>query len=155
LIRRGENYGEEKMIKLYNQADFLAYLSQAGALTVAANADAVMSPLTGFLIGIWANIGAVGTGTIPVIDVLQNETTIWGATKISFPASSRAATYGALTTNPLPVTAGDVFTLVVTTAFGTTQSKDLSLALLFRRAFQSAPSAAILGDFGLLLGNTE
>lgn len=114
-----------------------------------------MSPLTGFLIGVWANISAVGTGTIPVIDILQNQTTIWGATKISFPASSRVATYGTLTTNPLPVTAGDVFTLNVTTPFGTTQSKDLVIALLFRRAFQSAPSAAILGDFGLLLGNTE
>lgn len=142
------------MIKLINVADFVQTLRQAGSLTVAANADCVVVPFNGFLIGVYLSVGSAGAGTSAVVDILQNETSVYGATKLVLAASATVPTYQPLTTDPLPVNSGDVFTLKVTTAFGTTQSKDLAVALLFRRK-NSPPAASYQGNFQTELGGEE
>lgn len=142
------------MIKLINVADELMQLRQAGNLTVAAHADCTSIPFTGWLIGVMANVNGVGAGTVPSIDIQQNGTSIYGATKLSFAAASRFATYQPLTTDPLPVTLGDVFTLDVVTAWGTTQSTDLVIQLLFRRK-NSPPAASYQGNFQTEVGGEE
>lgn len=143
------------MIKLRNVADVVLELTQAGNLTVAANADAILVPFNGKLIGVQAFVGTAGVGTSGVVDVLQNEVSIYGGTKLTLVAAAREATYVAPANDPVTVSRGDIFTLKVTTAFGTTPSVDLVVALLFRVAKQSAPGASFQGDFGLIAGDAE
>jgi hypothetical protein len=142
------------MIKLINMADELMQLRQAGNLTVAANADATSVPFNGWLIGVMASVGTAGVGTSAVIDILQNETSIYGATKLVLAAAAKQPAYQPLTTDPLPVSLGDVFTLKVTTAFGTTPSVDLAVQLLFRRK-NSPPAASYQGNFQTEVGGEE
>ena len=144
------------MIKLRNLADVqVVTLKQNGSLTVGADVDNDFVITKGNIIGVQAFVSAAGTGTLPVIDILLNGTSIYGTTKLSFALTALEATYQPLATDPTPVNRGDILTLKVTTAFGTTQSKDLVVKLLIRVAKQSAPGASYQGDFGLATGDAE
>jgi len=139
------------MIKLYNNADFLFDFQQAGNYTAAANLSPSVIPFSGFLIGVYVAVGTAGVGTPPAnaVDILQNEVSIYGGTKITLTAASRFATYVAPAVDPPPVVSGDVFTLKLSGSWGTTASVDLAVTIAFRRRYQSPPSASYQGNFGL------
>jgi hypothetical protein len=142
------------MIKLRNLADDLEELFQSGNWTAGTNINPTTVPFNGYLIGYQAFVGTAGAGTTPTWDILQNGVSIFGATKNGLTAAVREATYPAVpTSNIIPVSRGDVFTLSTIGTWGTTQSINFVVMLLFRYYKQSPPAVPYAGDFGMLTGD--
>jgi hypothetical protein len=75
-----------------------------------------VAPFAGFISNIHAKVFVPQDGTISTkLDVNKNSTTIFAAetTQISLAGTTGVASYGALTTDPIQVAAGDLFTVDV------------------------------------------
>jgi hypothetical protein len=102
-------------IKIKNLDHLPLTLGVQGIATAASNKDIVQVPFDGFLAAVNAVCASGGTGaTDSIIDIHVLGVTIFStAPKITFTSTSGAVTYGALTTDPLPVTAGTTISLDV------------------------------------------
>lgn len=153
------------MIKIKNTEEFIIELRKTGAAAVANVIDVAIAPANGFLKGVLAGFGLMGTdGTgAPTQDVIadikKNGTSIFsGATKINFTHAKEVGTantpiladnYGALSASPVPVSKGDRLELDITQILnGTapTQPQDLVVYLVFTRGRGWAPESTLLGQ---------
>lgn len=142
------------MIKLRNLADDMEELFQSGNWAAGTNINPTTVPFNGYLIGYQAFVGTAGVGTAPTWDILQNGVSIFGATKNSLVAAVRESAYAAVpNSNIIQVSRGDIFTLSAIGAWGTTQSINFVVMLLFRYYKQSPPAVPYAGDFGMATGD--
>lgn len=126
-------------VVVHDQNEHMFNISVAGVQTVANDLAVVTMPWPGVIRGILARLDTAGTvsGT-QITDIKKNGTSIFsGATKLNFAAASKSPTYGAFTTNPTVVAAGDTLTLH-TTAVNGTPGKNLSVLITVRRARASS-----------------
>jgi len=99
-------------LKVQNLDEYVITLRSAGTLTAAVNKDCAISPIKGWLRNLFAIIETPGTGaTATTLDVNLNTVSIFSSSGISLAATTGVATYGALSSDPLAVAAGDVFSL--------------------------------------------
>jgi len=144
------------MIRLKNLGEPDLFMFQVpGLLATGTNKDCIVIPFSGFLKGIFAAFGNAGVPTTSnaSLDIKQNGTSIFSATPngIVFPFASPSRFQGsnsALTSDPLPVTAGDVFSLDAVQYGGGTQPTNLAVALVFTRRI-SPVAATLFGDLQL------
>ncbi len=156
------------MIRAKNHGEFAEFYSSipgSAAVATAAGAgrDSFLVPFSGFLLAYWASFainGVDGTGAPTqnvVVDILQNNASIFTATlanKINWAHATIArqpSTYGVLTADPLPVTAGDQFEAQISQILnGTTPTQPISLNIAFLFSRRMSPQAATLtGSFNL------
>lgn len=144
------------MIRLKNLGEPDLFMFQVpGSLATNANADSFVVPFSGFLKGVFAAFATAGVpGTSNAsLDIKQNGTSIFTATPngIVFPFASPSRFQGsnsALTSDPLPVTAGDVFSLACVQYGSGTQPTNLGVAVVFTRRI-SPVAATLFGDLQL------
>jgi len=100
-------------IRTRNLSTTILELQCSGAVTAAANKDALLIPFDGFISNIVAVCASGGTGaTNSILDVNYQGTTIFSAaTKITLASTTGVATYSAFTNDPQSVTYGAAMTL--------------------------------------------
>jgi hypothetical protein len=100
-------------IKVKNLDHLPIQLAVPGVVTAAANKIAAQVPFDGFLAAINAICASGGSGASDsIMDLNYNGTTIFSTSpKITFASTTGVVSFGALTTDPLPVTAGSVLSL--------------------------------------------
>jgi len=157
------------MIRLKNLGEpDLFMLSIPGSAQVANDgtsigSDNVIVPFSGYLKEYWASFtvnGVDGTGAPTqnvVVDILQNNVSIFTATnanKINWLHTALArtpTTYGVLTTDPVPIVAGDQISVrILQILNGTTPTQPVGLNVAMNFTRRVSPLAATrTGDFGL------
>ena len=102
-------------IRVKNLSNIVIALRAAGTLTATANKDCAKVPFTGMISNIVAKIADGGSGaTNTIADLNLNGTTLFSeSTKITLASTTGVASYGALTTDPTPVTYGSILSLDV------------------------------------------
>lgn len=101
-------------IKIQNLDHALLELTDPGTLAAATDQDAVVIPFDGWIINITARLGTAATDTFDtILDLHLAGTTIFsGAGKLTFIATTGVtATVAALTSDPVPVTNGQILSL--------------------------------------------
>jgi hypothetical protein len=129
-------------IKIKNLDHLPLTLSLPGIATAATDKTAIQVPFNGFLAAINAVCASGGTGsTNSIVDIHYQGTTIFStAPKVTFTATTGVVAYGALTSDPLSVTAGAVMTLDVDSI--STNLSGVNITLTFSRR---PPGATLLG----------
>lgn len=102
-------------IRVKNLHNHIITLRSAGTLTAAANKDVAKAAFSGYITNIVGKVTSGGTGaTNTIVDVNLNGTTLFAAaTKITFASTTGVASYSALSSEPVSVTYGSMFTLDV------------------------------------------
>jgi len=102
-------------IRTKNLHHHVITLRCAGTLTAAANKDIAKALMSGFITNVVGKMLTPGSGsTATIVDVNLNGTTIFdAATKMTFAATTGVASYSALSSEPISVTYGSMFSLDV------------------------------------------
>ena len=102
-------------IRSKNLHHHIITLRSAGTLTAATDKDVAKALFSGFITNIVGKVTSGGTGaTNTIVDVNLNGTTLFSAaTKITFASTTGVASYSALSSEPVSVTYGSMFTLDV------------------------------------------
>ena len=102
------------MIKTRNLGDYKIHLKAAGEVAAGANKDVAKVPFDGWLANVVASFSSITGNTNSVVDINYLGTSIFGGTaRITLSTLSNTPTYNTLSTDPLPVTAGSLFTMDV------------------------------------------
>ena len=103
-------------IRIKNLHNYNVALTYNQTLTVTTSKAIAKVHFDGFISNVIAKLATAGTGvTSTILDVMLNGATIFAAaTKITLAATTGTATYSALTSTPMGVTAGSILSLDVT-----------------------------------------
>lgn len=102
-------------IRTKNLHHYIITLRSAGTLTAATDKDVAKALMAGYITNVVGKVTSGGTGsTNTIVDINLNGTTIFAAaTKITFASTTGVASYSALSSEPIAVTQGSMFTLDV------------------------------------------
>lgn len=105
-------------IKIRNLDEYTLALKMGGTITTTGIDQSVSepAPFAGFITNIYATVAKAKNGvTTMVLDLTKNGTTVFSSTvtQLNFVGTTGLCTYGALTTDPIAVAAGDFFALDV------------------------------------------